>query len=72
MASEGHTLGCLLSAKREGQAAARFLRKVLRSQHTQTTRVLNVDKHAAYPVVMEMLKEEETIVEETELRQSKS
>jgi transposase-like protein len=47
VASEGKTLDFLLSAKREGKAAARFLRKVLRTQHTQTPRVLNVDKHAA-------------------------
>lgn len=61
----------MLSAKRDGKAAARFSRKVLKAQHTQAPRVITVDKNAAYPVAMETLKEEKTIAEETELRQSK-
>ena len=61
----------MLSAKRDDKAAARFFRKVLKGQHTQTPRVINVDKNAAYPVAMEELKAEETIEKETELRQSK-
>lgn len=69
--SEGHTLDFLLSAKRDSKAAARFFREVLRAQHTQTPRVINVDKHAAYPVAMETLEGDETIDKETEMRQSK-
>lgn len=61
----------MLSAKRDSKAAARFFRKVLRAQHTQTPRVINVDKHAAYPVAMEMLKGDETLVKTTELQQVK-
>lgn len=61
----------MLSAKRDGKAAARFFRKMLKAQHTQAPRVINVDKNAAYPVAMETLKEEETIAEETQLRQCK-
>ncbi len=61
----------MLSAKRDGRAAARFLRKVLKSQHTGVPRVITVDKNAAYPVAIETLKQEETIGKETELRQSK-
>jgi len=61
----------MLSAKQDGKAAARFFRKVLNSQHTQTPRVINVDKNAAYPVAIETLKEEETLVGTTELRQIK-
>jgi transposase-like protein len=69
--SAGHTLDFMLSAKRDGKAAARFFRKVLKGQHTQPPRVMTVDKNAAYPVAIETLKQEETIEKETELRQSK-
>lgn len=69
--SEGSTLDLMLSAKRDGKAAARLLGKLLKAQHTQVPRVITVDKHAAYRVAMETLKEEETMTEETELRQSK-
>jgi transposase-like protein len=69
--SEGNTLDFLLSAKRDGKAAARFFRKMLKAQHTQTPRVINVDKNAAYPVAMETLKGDETLAETTELRQVK-
>jgi IS6 family transposase len=61
----------MLSAKRDGKAAARFFRKVLKGQHTQAPRVINVDKNAAYPVAMETLQEDETLAETTELRQVK-
>jgi IS6 family transposase len=69
--SAGNTLDFMLSAKRDGKAATRFFRKVLKAQHTQTPRVINVDKNAAYPVAMEALKEDETLAETTELRQVK-
>ena len=69
--SQGNTLDFLLSAKRDSKAAARFFRKVLKGQHTQTPRIITVDKNAAYPVAMEALKADETIDQETELRQSK-
>lgn len=69
--SQGNTLDFMLSAKRDGKAATRFFRKVLKGQHTQPPRVITVDKNAAYPVAIETLKEEETIGEESELRQSK-
>ena len=69
--SAGNTLDFMLSAKRDGKAAARFFRKVLNAQHTQAPRVTTVDKNAAYPVAMQTLKAEETLAAETELRQSK-
>lgn len=69
--SEGNTLDFLLSAKRDGKAAARFFRKVLKAKHTQTPRVITVDKNAAYPVAMDELKEDQTLRSETELRQIK-
>jgi IS6 family transposase len=69
--SEGNTLDFLLSAKRDGKAAARFFRKVLKAKHTQAPRVITVDKNAAYPVAMDELQEDKTLKAETELRQSK-
>ncbi len=69
--SAGHTLDFMLSAKRDGKAAARFFRKVLGAQHTQTPRVITVDKNAAYPVAINELKEDKTLKTETELRQIK-
>ncbi len=66
-----NTLDFMLSAKRDGKAAARFFRKVLKAKHTQTPRVITVDKNAAYPVAVEALKADETLAAETELRQSK-
>ena len=69
--SQGNTLDFMLSAKRDSKAAARFFRKVLKAQHTMAPRVINVDKNAAYPMAMEALKDDETIAQETKLRQVK-
>jgi IS6 family transposase len=69
--SQGNTLDFMLSAKRDGKVAARFFRKVLRANHVTAPRVINVDKHAAYPVAIERLKSEKTLAAKTELRQVK-
>jgi len=69
--SVGHTLDFMLSAKRDGQAAARFFRKVLKANHVTPPRVINVDKNAAYPVAIERLKSDQTLATQTELRQVK-
>lgn len=69
--SAGNTLDFMLSAKRDGKAAARFFRKVLKAEHTQKPRVITVDKNAAYPVAVEALKAAKTLEETTKLRQSK-
>ncbi len=69
--SEGNTLNFMLSAMRDGKAAARFFRKVLKAPHTQPPRVITVDKNAAYPAAMEILKDNEALAAETELRQVK-
>lgn len=53
------------------KAAARFFRQVLGAKHTQTPRVITVDKNAAYPVAMDELKQDKTLKAETELRQRK-
>jgi len=69
--SQGNTLDFMLSAKRDGKAAARFFRKVLKANHVTQPRVINVDKHAAYPIAIEKLKSEQTLAAQTELRQVK-
>ena len=69
--SSGQTLDFLLSAKRDTKVAKRFLKKVLKARHTQVPRVINVDKHAAYPPAVDELKQEEVLSEDTELRPTK-
>ena len=69
--SQGNTLDFMLSAKRDGKAACRCFRKVLKAQHTGTARVITVDKNAAYPIAMEALRNDETLAETTKLRQVK-
>ena len=69
--SIGNTLNFMLSAKRDGKAAERFCRKVLKATHTQAPRLITVDKNAAYPKAVETLKVDEMLSETTELRQKK-
>ena len=69
--SQGQTLDFMLSAKRDAKAAKRFLEKVLKARHTQTPRVINVDKNAAYPPAVEELKSENQMPEATKTRQNK-
>jgi transposase, IS6 family len=47
--AQGNTLVFLLSPRRDGEAAKRFFSKVLAAPHTSTSRVVTVDKNAAYP-----------------------
>lgn len=54
-----------------GFAAERFFRQVLKATHTQSPRVITVDKNAAYPKAIVTLKGDETLSETTELRQKK-
>ena len=69
--SEGNTLDFMLSAKRDTKAAKRFFIKVLNGAHTETPRVINVDKNAAYPPALKKLQDEKTLPKETKLRQVK-
>ena len=69
--STGNTLDFMLSAKRDGKAAERFFRQVLKATHTQSPRVITVDKNAAYPKAIETLKADQKLPETTELRQKK-
>lgn len=61
----------MLNAKRDGKAVERFFRKVLTAAHTVTSRVVTVDKNAAYSVAIEALKDDETLEAKTELWQVK-
>ena len=69
--SKGNTLDFLLSAKRDAKAAKCFLRKVLNAPHTQSPRVITVDKNAAYPSAIDGLKADAALPETTETRQVK-
>ena len=69
--SQGNTLDFLLTARRDTQAAKRFLSKVLKASETEEPRVINVDKNPSYPPAIELLKESNILPENTELRQVK-
>ena len=69
--SQGNTLDFLLSARRDATAAGRFFRKTLNATHTQTPRVINVDKNAAYPKATDALITDKMLPKTVELRQNK-
>jgi len=54
--STGATIDFLLSAKRDAVAAERFLTKALGGENHPAPRVINTDKHAAYPPAIVELK----------------
>jgi transposase, IS6 family len=54
--STGATIDFLLSAKRDEAAAERFLTKALGGENHPAPRVINTDKHAAYPPAIVELK----------------
>ena len=55
---DGNTLDFLLGAERDAKAASRFFKKVLKANHTQTPRLINVDKNPALSCSLEQLKRE--------------
>lgn len=69
--SQGNTLDFLLTAKRDAKAAKRFFRKTLKALHTQTPRVITVDKNPAYPKATKELKSAKKLPESVKLRQIK-
>ena len=69
--SQGNTLDFLLTAKRDAKAAKRFFRKTLRAIHTQTPRVITVDKNPAYPKAIKELKAAKKLPEIVKLPQIK-
>jgi len=54
--SSGATIDSLLSAKRDAATAQRFLTKALGGENHPAPRVINTDKHAAYPPAIVELK----------------
>ena len=52
-------------------SAERFFRKTLHASHTQSPRVINVDKNAAYPKATDALTADETLPKTVELQQNK-
>ena len=69
--SQGNTVDFLLTAKRDALAAKRFFRKTLKAIHTQTPRVITVDKNPAYPKAIKQLKAAKKLPEIVKLRQIK-
>src|SRR5258705_12998139 len=53
--SSGATIDFLLSAKRDAATAQRFLTKALSGENHPSPRVINSDKHAAYPPAIAVL-----------------
>jgi transposase, IS6 family len=54
--SDGATIDFLLSGKRDAAAAERFLTKAFGEENHPHPRVINTDKHAAYPPAIVELK----------------
>lgn len=69
--SDGNTLDFLLTAKRDASAAKRFFRKTLKVIHTSSPRVITVDKNAAYPQAIDVLKAKKELPQTVELQQKK-
>jgi transposase-like protein len=69
--SNGDTLDFMLSKKRNKKAATKFFKKVLKSVHNKTPRVITVDKNLAYPPAIDKLKEYGKLPEKTEVRKIK-
>ena len=66
--STGATLDFLLSAKQDAAAAKRFLAKALGGASHPARRVINTDKHAAYPPAIVELKADGVLEEHCEHR----
>ena len=60
----------MLSAKREGKAAKKFLIKVLKGEHNQQLKVIKVDRRPT-STAFEELKDERILARECQLRQVK-
>ena len=69
--SQENTLEFHLSAARDAQAAKHFFGKALNASHTETPRVITVDKNAAYPKALNEMKTTGAVPVSCVLRQSK-
>ena len=66
--SNGATIDFLLSAKSDAAAAERFLAKALSGKNHPALRVINTDKHAAYPRAIAELKADGVLDENSKHR----
>ena len=66
--STGATIDFLLSSKRDAAAAQRFLTKALGGENHPEPRVINTDKHAAYPPAIAELKADGVLDENSKHR----
>lgn len=69
--SQGNTIDFLLRARRNKEAAKRFLKKILQAPHCTVPRVLSVDGNPAYPPAVKALKKEKLLDKDCILRQNK-
>ena len=69
--SHGQTIDFLLSAKRDAEAAKRFVRKALGQPHTVNPRTITVDKNVAYPKAAVEMKADGGLWWRSRLRQVK-
>src|SRR5665811_755660 len=69
--SNGNTIDFMLSAKRNKEAAKRFLKKALGSKHNQIPGAITVDKNPAYPSAVNELKNDRILPQNVNLRQIK-
>jgi transposase, IS6 family len=69
--SRGQTIDFRLSARRDAQAAKRFLRKALARPNTVNPRTITVDKNAAYPKAVADMKKDRQLWRFSKLRQVK-
>ncbi len=69
--SNGDTIDFMLSAKRNRNAAKRFFKKVLSSNHNQIPGVITVDKNPAYPLSIDELKNDKISPKNVGIRQIK-
>ncbi len=69
--SRGQAVDFLLSAKRDAEAAKRFLRRALAQPRTVNPRTITVDKNAAYPKAIAEMKKDGELWRRSKLRQVK-
>jgi len=69
--SRGQTIGFLLSATRDADAAKRFFRKALGQPHTVSPRTITVDKNPADPKAVAGMKRDGELWRFSRLRQAK-
>ncbi len=68
---QGSTIEFMLSAKRNGLAAKRFFRKMMRADHRRLPFSISVDKNAAYPEAFTASQDEKILPLDCALRRVK-